>query len=195
MFIQYLAVFFISMVPLIELRGAIPVAVAWGLMPSDNIVRIILMYALCIVGNMLPVPVIYLFARRFLEWGKDKKGIGKFFTWCLEKGHKGGEKLQSKAGRGLFVALMLFVGIPVPGTGAWTGTLAASILDMGFKKSVLAVLLGVLIAGIIMGLASAGVFGAIHFGLDAATANSAIDAVNAIDPATLDAASAVESAR
>ena len=67
MFIQYLAVFFISMVPLIELRGAIPVAVAWGLMPSDNIVRIILMYALCIVGNMLPVPVIYLFARRFLE--------------------------------------------------------------------------------------------------------------------------------
>ena len=183
------------MVPLIELRGAIPVATGMGLISSDNIPQLVLTFVVIIVGNMLPVPIIYFFARKVLEWGKDKKGIGKFFTWCLEKGHKGGEKLQSKAGRGLFVALMLFVGIPVPGTGAWTGTLAASILDMGFKKSVLAVLLGVLIAGVIMGLASAGVFGAIHFGLDAATANSAIDAVNAIDPATLDAASAVESAR
>lgn len=60
----------------------------------------------------------------------DKPVIGKFFTLCLEKGHKGGEKLKEKAGRGLFVALLLFVGIPLPGTGAWTGTLAASLLDM-----------------------------------------------------------------
>jgi uncharacterized membrane protein len=110
---------------------------------------------------MLPVPVIYLFARKVLEWGKDKKYIGKFFTFCIEKGHKGGEKLKEKAGRGLFVALLLFVGIPLPGTGAWTGTLAASFLDMGFKKSVIAVLLGVLLAGVIMGIASAGVFTAI----------------------------------
>ena len=87
--------------------------------------------------------------------------IGKFFTFCLEKGHKGGEKLQQKAGRGLFVALLLFVGIPVPGTGAWTGTLAASLLDMDFKSSVIAVLLGVVLAGVIMGLVSAGLFGAI----------------------------------
>ena len=85
----------------------------------------------------------------------------KFFTFCLEKGEKGGKKLQAKAGRGLFLALMLFVGIPLPGTGEWTGTLAASLLDMDFKSSVIAVLLGVLLAGIIMGAASAGLFGAV----------------------------------
>ena len=118
-------------------------------------------YIICVIGNMLPVPVIYLFARRVLEWGADKKYIGKFFTFCIEKGHKGGEKLKAKAGNGLFVALLLFVGIPLPGTGAWTGTLAASFLDMGFKKSVIAVLAGVLLAGIIMGVASAGLFTAI----------------------------------
>ena len=99
---------------------------------------------------MLPVPIIYLFARKVLEWGADKPVIGKFFTWCLEKGHKGGKKLQEKAGKGLFVALLLFVGIPVPGTGAWTGTLAASILDMDFKSTIAAVMLGVLLAGVIM---------------------------------------------
>ena len=78
----------------------------------------------------------------------------------IEKGEKGGQKLQEKAGRGLFFALFLFVGIPLPGTGAWTGTLAASFLDMDFKKSCVAVMAGVILAGIIMGIASAGVFGA-----------------------------------
>ena len=110
---------------------------------------------------MLPVPFIFFFARKVLEWGCDKPVIGKFFRFCLEKGHKGGEKLKEKAGRGLFVALLLFVGIPLPGTGAWTGTLAASILDMDFKQSVTAVMLGVVLAGVIMGIVSAGVFGAI----------------------------------
>jgi uncharacterized membrane protein len=150
---KYLYIFLISMVPLIELRGAIPV--------SQGFLPLLQSYIVCVIGNMLPVPVIYLFARKVLEWGKDKKYIGKFFTFCIEKGHKGGEKLKEKAGRGLFVALLLFVGIPLPGTGAWTGTLAASFLDMGFKKSVIAVLLGVLLAGVIMGIASAGVFTAI----------------------------------
>lgn len=148
----YLIVFLISMVPIIELRGAIPVAVGMNL-------NMVWAYIICIIGNMLPVPLIYFFARKVLLWGKDKKYIGKFFTWCLKKGEKGGQKLQAKAGRGLFIALMLFVGIPLPGTGAWTGTLAASFLDMGFKKSVIAVMCGVVIAGIIMGLASMGVFG------------------------------------
>ena len=152
MITNYLIVFFISMVPIIELRGAIPVAVAMGLDPVWS-------YIICILGNMLPVPIIYLFARKVLLWGKDKKYIGKFFTFCIEKGEKGGEKLKSKAGKGLFVALMLFVGIPLPGTGAWTGTLAASFLNMGFKKSIIAVMLGVIIAGIIMALASMGLFG------------------------------------
>ncbi|HAJ49272.1 MAG TPA: small multidrug export protein [Eubacterium sp.] len=151
---KYLYIFLISMVPLIELRGAIPVSQGFQLPLLQS-------YIVCVIGNMLPVPVIYLFARKVLEWGKDKKYIGKFFTFCIEKGHNGGEKLKEKAGRGLFVALLLFVGIPLPGTGAWTGTLAASFLDMGFKKSVIAVLLGVLLAGVIMGIASAGVFTAI----------------------------------
>ena len=151
---KYLYIFLISMVPLIELRGAIPVSQGFQLPLLQS-------YIVCVIGNMLPVPVIYLFARKVLEWGKDKKYIGKFFTLCIEKGHKGGEKLKEKAGRGLFVAFLLFVGIPLPGTGAWTGTLAASFLDMGFKKSVIAVLLGVLLAGVIMGIASAGVFTAI----------------------------------
>ena len=151
---NYVIVFLISMVPLIELRGAIPYAVAFGLPLAPS-------YVIAIIGNMLPVPIIYLFARKVLIWGKDKPYIGKFFTFCLEKGEKGGKKLQEKAGRGLFVALLLFVGIPLPGTGAWTGTLAASMLDMDFKSSIIAVMLGVILAGIIMGAASAGLFGAL----------------------------------
>lgn len=145
---KYLIVFFVSMVPLIELRGAIPIAAGMGL--TDTIPHIVTTFIIAIIGNMLPVPVIYLFARRVLEWGKDKPVIGGFFTFCLEKGKKGGQKLQEKAGRGLFVALALFVGIPLPGTGAWTGTLAASILDMKFKDTVIAAMAGVLLAGVIM---------------------------------------------
>lgn len=144
---KYLAVFFISMVPLVELRGAIPIAQSPLFGPALPIVP---SFIICIIGNMLPVPIIYLFARKVLIWGADKPVIGKFFTFCLEKGEKGGKKLQAKAGRGLFIALLLFVGIPVPGTGAWTGTLAASILDMDFKSTVVAAMLGVLLAGVIM---------------------------------------------
>jgi uncharacterized membrane protein len=157
--IHYVMIFFISMVPLIELRGAIPYAI--GFIEAGEPLKLWLCYVVAIIGNMLPVPIIFFFARKVLEWGKDKPVIGGFFTFCLEKGHKGGEKLQAKAGRGLFLALLLFVGIPLPGTGAWTGTLAASILDMDFKQSVIAVMLGVVLAGIIMGVVSAGVFGAI----------------------------------
>lgn len=151
---KYLWVFFISMLPLIELRGAIPVSQGLGL-------PVVSSYIISILGNMLPVPLIYLFARKVLTWGADKPLIGGFFSWCLAKGERGGQKLQETAGRGLFVALMLFVAIPLPGTGAWTGTLAASILDMDFRSSVLAVMLGVLIAGGIMMLASFGLFGII----------------------------------
>ena len=157
---QYIGCFIISMIPLIELRGAIPIAYWFRGMNPDNF-NIVLGYVIIAVGNMLPVPIIFFFARKVLEWGKDKPVIGKFFTFCLEKGHKGGEKLQAKAGRGLFVALLLFVGIPLPGTGAWTGTLAASILDMKFKESVVAVMCGVALAGIIMGTVSALVSGAV----------------------------------
>lgn len=158
MFLKYLVVFLVSMVPLIELRGSVPI----GLSPLlGEALPILPLYITSIIGNMLPVPIIFFFARKVLVWGADKKYIGKFFKFCLEKGEKGGKKLEEKAGRGLYVALFLFVGIPLPGTGAWTGTLAASLLDMDFKKSVIAIMAGVILAGIIMGLASAGVFGAI----------------------------------
>ena len=152
---HYIIVFLISMVPLIELRGAIPYAVGFELPLVPSLI-------LCVVGNMLPVPFIFLFARKILLWGKDQKLIGGFCRWCLEKGEKGGKKLEAKAGIGLYWALLLFVGIPLPGTGAWTGTLAASLLNMDFRKSVLYVMGGVLLAGTIMLLASFGVFGAIN---------------------------------
>ena len=149
-----IAVLIISMIPLIELRGAVPVGVGLQ-MPVWKVMSI------AIIGNMIPVPIIYLFARKVLVWGSDKPVIGKIFTFFLEKGEKGGKKLQDTAKNGLFVALLLFVGIPLPGTGAWTGTLAASILNMGFKKSVIAVMLGVLLAGVIMLTLSLLGFGAI----------------------------------
>ena len=156
---KIILVFLISMVPVVELRGALPYALGpWMGQPLP----LLQAYLICIIGNMLPVPLVYLFARKLLEWGKNKPLIGKPFTWCLEKGKKGGEALQKKAGQGLFLALMLFVGIPLPGTGAWTGTLAASILDMEFKESVLAVMFGVLLAGIIMLLLSTAGYGIVR---------------------------------
>ncbi len=147
MLIKYLEVFFISMIPIIELRGAIPVGVGLGL-PLQHV------YLIAILGNMLPVPFIFFFARRILIWGAKKPVLQKPFSFFLQKGHRGGEKLKEAAGRGLFWALLLFVGIPLPGTGAWTGTLAASLLDMDFKSSVLACMGGVLLAGVIMGTLS-----------------------------------------
>ena len=107
---KYLLCFLVSMVPLVELRGGVPIALGMGIGYFPALIT-------CIIGNMLPVPIIYLFARKVLEWGRDKKYIGKLFTYCIEKGEKGGRVLTEKAGkRGLFIALMLFVGIPLPGT-------------------------------------------------------------------------------
>lgn len=149
---KYLTVFLISMVPLVELRLAMPIAVGMDLPYLPSLI-------VCVIGNMLPVPVIYLFARKVLIWGADKPYIGKVFRFFLEKGERAGEKLVTKTGRGgLFMALLLFVGIPLPGTGAWTGTLGASFLNMGFKSTVLAVSLGVVLAGTIMAVLSTGVF-------------------------------------
>ncbi|MCR4581408.1 MAG: small multi-drug export protein [Bacilli bacterium] len=158
---KYLIVFLISMVPIVELRGAVPIGLSDLFGPPLDIVPL---YIICIIGNMIPVPFIFFFARKVLEWGANKKWpnslkwVGSIFKWLLNKGEKGGKKLTSKTGQSVYVALMLFVGIPLPGTGAWTGTLAASLLDLDFKKSVVFIVLGVLLAGIIMGLVSAGVF-------------------------------------
>ena len=149
---NYLLCFFVSMVPLVELRAAVPIALGMGL-------PVLPAYLTCILGNMVPVPFIYFFARKILIWGADKKYIGKFFAYCLDKGDRAGQKLVRAAGRrGLVIALLLFVGIPIPGTGAWTGTLGASFLNMGFKSTVAAVCLGVIIAGIIMGIGSGALF-------------------------------------
>ena len=149
---KFLLVFLVSMVPLAELRFAVPMAVGMDLPYLPSLI-------VCVIGNMLPVPVIYFFARKVLVWGADKRFIGKFFRFCLDKGEAAGKKLVAKTGRGgLFVALLLFVGIPIPGTGAWTGTLAASFLDMGMRSTAAAVSLGVVLAGCIMGLASTGIF-------------------------------------
>lgn len=144
---KYIITFFISMVPLVELRGGVPFGTGMDLPWHWCLI-------VCMIGNMIPVPLVFFFARKLLLWGSKKKVVGKFCSFCLQKGERGGKKLQEKAGRGIYVALLLFVGIPLPGTGAWTGTLAASILDLDFKKSTLAVVLGVLLAGIIMTVVS-----------------------------------------
>ena len=157
MFKKYLIVFLVSMVPLIELRGAIPYAVVYGLplLPS---------YIIAIIGNMLPVPVIFFFARKVLEWlsASKKEKVRNFAAFFIGKGEKAKEKLLQRSDKGVYIGLFLFVGIPIPGTGAWTGTLAASFLDLDFKKSVIAVICGVILAGIIMGLVSSGILGAFN---------------------------------
>ena len=144
--LKYLVAFFVSMVPIIELRGGVPIAMEWGV---DWYWAIII----CAVGNMIPVPFIYFFARKFLTWGADKRFIGKLCRFVIRKGEKASQKLGSKGSRwGFFVALLLFVGIPIPGTGAWTGTLGASFLNAGFKDTVISVSLGVVLAGVIMAI-------------------------------------------
>lgn len=111
---KYLSVFLVSMVPLVELRLAVPIAIGMGLDYFPSLI-------VCVLGNMLPVPLIYFFARKVLIWGSKKAYIGKICNFFLVKGERAGQKLTARTGRfGLFVALMLFVGIPIPGTGAWT---------------------------------------------------------------------------
>lgn len=144
--LKYLVAFFVSMVPIVELRGGVPIAMGWGLEWYEAII-------ICTIGNMIPVPFIYFFARRFLYWGSEKRFIGKLCSFVIRKGEKASQKLSSKGSRyGFFVALLLFVGIPLPGTGAWTGTLGASFLNAGFKDTVISVSIGVVLAGVIMAI-------------------------------------------
>ena len=156
MFWKILIVFLISMVPLVELRGAIPVAIGMDLGLPEWLVLIV-----AIIGNIIPVSIIYLFARKVLEWGSSKckwNTFKKFCNFCLKKGEKAGQKLLDKARGGVYWALFLFVAIPIPGTGAWTGTLAASILNLNFKKTTIAIIAGILVAGLIMLAVSLGLF-------------------------------------
>lgn len=152
MLTKYITVFFVSMVPVAELRLAMPMAVGFGLPYFPAL-------AVCVLGNMLPVPLIYFFARKVLSWGADKRYLGRICRFFLVKGEQAGRKLMDRTGRyGTFLALLLFVGIPIPGTGAWTGTLAASFLNIGIRKTAVSVSLGVVVAGCMMALASKGVF-------------------------------------
>ena len=134
----------ISMVPVLELRGAIPIGVAHGL---DYRIAI----AVSILGNLVPVPFIVLFIRKIFAWLRTKsERLNGFVTRMEQRALKKSDTVR----RARFWGLFLFVAIPLPGTGAWTGTLAASLLDMDFKKSVLACMGGVLLAGVIMGVLS-----------------------------------------
>ncbi len=147
---EYFWVFFISMLPIVELRGAIPIGVGMGL-PFINT------YLIAAIGNILPVPVILLMVKPVLQFMARFKIFEKLVNFVLEKGHAAGAKF----GDAKYWALFTFVAIPLPGTGAWTGSLAAALLDLDKGKSFIAVCAGVLAAGIIMGIASYGLLGAI----------------------------------
>jgi uncharacterized membrane protein len=142
----YLKLFILSMVPVVELRGAVIIAAAARLQPLKTLI-------ICVIGNILPVPFILLFLKRFLYWGSDKALIGGICTYLIARS----EKKAKYIGRLEFLGLVAFVGIPIPGTGAWTGSLAASVLNMPLKRSAPAIVLGVIIAGIIMCTVSFGI--------------------------------------
>ncbi len=146
---DYLKIFFISMLPLVELRLAMPYAKVLGLpfWPALGV---------SVLGNLIPVPLIFYLARKILELGSHWPYLGRIFRFCLDKGHRAGQKLEKEARYGLYVALFLFVAIPLPGTGAWTGTLAASLLDLEPRRSFIAIASGVITAGLIMWLATSG---------------------------------------
>ena len=143
-------VFIISLMPILELRGGLLAASLLGLAPLES-------YIICIVGNLLPIPFILWFINRILDWMRNSKHLNKFAAWLDKKVDKHKSSIEKYG----FWGLVLFVGIPIPGTGAWTGSLIASVLEMNRKKSFLAILVGVFIASIIMMLISFGLLRAI----------------------------------
>lgn len=145
---EYIWVFLLSMIPIIELRGAIPVGIAAGLDALPT-------FVVAIIGNILPVPFLILFSKRILTWLAGWKRIGPFFQKIIDRA----EKRKNSLGKYELLGLMLFVGIPLPGTGAWTGSLIAALLQLRVRNAFFAIAFGVVIAGIVMSLASAGVLG------------------------------------
>ncbi len=133
----------VSMLPVVELRGALPIAAGMGLPEIPSLL-------VAMIGNLMLMPFVFIYAQRFLEWGSHKKYLSKFCNWLIKKGRRCGEKLHAKKSSSIYLALILFVGIPIPGTGAWTGTIAASFLDLDFKKSIASITCGVLLAGLII---------------------------------------------
>lgn len=153
MLYKFLIVLAVSMLPVVELRGAIPIAAGLGLPEVPALI-------VAMIGNLLPMPFVFLFAQGLLHKGAESniEWLQKACNFFIHKGKKGGKKLQEKSERNIYLALFFFVGIPLPGTGAWTGTLAASFLDLNFKKSMITVACGTLLAGLIMLAISFGVF-------------------------------------
>ena len=149
---NYLWVFFLSMVPVLELRAAIPIGATLGLEWVAN-------YLICVIGNMIPVPIILLFVRHVLEWMKKIPRLDKIALWVENKAQKNTPKVQKYASLGL----LIFVARPLPGTGAWTGALVAAMLDMRMKYAIPSIFCGVLIAGLIMSLASYGLVSFLTF--------------------------------
>lgn len=149
-------VFIISMLPIVELRGSIPVGAA-----PPEVINPVLCYFLSVLGNLLPIPFILLFIKKIIEYMSVSKikFLNKVANFLINKANKRSKKMNS----GTFYGLFIFVAIPLPGTGAWTGALVASLMGMRFKRSMVAITLGVLVAGIIMTLAAYGVFGFLGF--------------------------------
>lgn len=135
---KYVLTFFTAMTPVLELRGAIPVGVAAGLHPAAAC-------AVAIVGNLLPVPFIMLLVRRIFNWLRKTGFFGPKIDWLERHAHLKGRVVRKYRLPGL----VILVGIPLPGTGAWTGALVASLLDIRMRKAIPAILLGLLIAGAI----------------------------------------------
>ena len=142
-------VFLCSMIPIIELRGAIPLGAALGMHPVWN-------YLLAVFGNLLPVPFILLFIRKILDWMEGIRCFEKMVKWLRAKAEKGRGKVEKYA----VVGLAIFVAVPLPGTGAWTGSLVAALMGMRFPKAMISAICGVLVAGVIMSLLSYGVVAA-----------------------------------
>ena len=143
-----LIVFIISLFPVLELRGGLIAAALLGVEPLNA-------YIVSIIGNILPIPFILLFLAKILDWMENSKV--KFFkkiaTWLRKKADKNKPKIEKYG----YIGLILFVGIPLPGTGAWTGSLVATALNMNKKKAFLCTIVGVLIASIIMMIVSYGI--------------------------------------
>ena len=145
---KLLLTFGTAMVPVIELRGAIPVGVAAGLPPAVACVTAIL-------GNLVPVPFIMLLVRRIFDWLRDTRFFGPKIVWLERRAHLKGRLVREYR----LLGLVLLVGIPLPGTGAWTGALVASLLDIRLRNALPGILLGLIIAG---GLTTAVTLGVIH---------------------------------
>ena len=142
---KLLFLFFLSMVPIIELRGAVPIGIAWGF-------DFFTVLTVSVLGNLLPVPILIPFAGKVLRWGATLPNIGGIFKKILSIGDGKINKMRGA----LLLGLYLFVAIPAPGTGAWTGCLIATLLNLPLKKAFLPIALGVITAGVIMGIGSYG---------------------------------------